>query len=124
MAVGRSREVITGSRAEVLPTMRATPLPPRATLVCMYGYQPPKRDAKDSWAEVFMITKAVLQTIALPLAMIGGAMALLIGTLVALFSYPPLALLPLGALGAGLTYLVRRDRRAQADLEAEINRRH
>ena len=90
----------------------------------MYGYQPPKRDPGGSWAEIFIIMKVVFQALAMPLAMIGGAMALVIGTLVALFTYPPLALLPLGALAAGVVYMVRRDRRAQADLEAEINHRH
>ena len=54
--------------------------------------------------------------------MIGGALALVLATLFALFSNPPLALLPLGILGAGIAYIVRRDRRAQAEEEARVLR--
>ena len=86
-----------------------------------YGYEPPKHQDQGSWGEIFEMTKAVFIALFIPLSMIGLAILLLLLTIMALFSNPILALLPLGALGAGGYYMVRRDRKAHADLDDEIH---
>lgn len=86
----------------------------------MHGYEPPQQQREGSWAEIFAIVVVVFQTLAGPLAVIFGVVALAAGTLIALFTNPPLALIPLSGLVAGVAYLVRRDRRAQAALEREV----
>lgn len=88
-----------------------------------YGYEPPKHDPGGTWGEAFLITKIVFQVLAGPLALLLGTLALLVLTLMALFSYPPLALIPVGIIGVGVGFIVRRDRRMQAEALADLERR-
>ena len=86
-----------------------------------YGYEPQKQSTEGSWSEVWALTRAVFVALAVPLGLIALALGLVLGAIVALFSNPPLALLPLSILGAGWYYMVQKDKRAQADLDEEIN---
>ena len=87
----------------------------------MYGYEPPKSEREGSWGEIFALTKAVFIALAVPLGLIGVALGLILGALVALFTYPPYAVPPLAVLGLAWWYMIRRDRQAQAELDEEIN---
>ena len=86
-----------------------------------YGYEPPKQEQQGSWSEIAALTKAAFIAIGLPLLGIGATLALTLTALVALFTNPLLALIPLSILGVGVAYLVRRDRRTQETLDAEIH---
>jgi hypothetical protein len=77
----------------------------------MYGYQPPPDEPEGSWGETLVMIKVVFQMLAPVLAVLGGAMLLLVLTLVLLFQHPLLALIPLAGIAAGFYWLVRRDRR-------------
>ncbi len=77
----------------------------------MYGYQPPKPEHEGSWGETFVMVKVVFQMLAPILGAIGGAMLLIVLVFVLLFQNPPLALIPLAVIAAGIYWLVRRDRR-------------
>jgi hypothetical protein len=87
-----------------------------------YGYEPPKHEHQGSWAEAFLITKIVFQVLAGPLAFLFGTLALLILTLMALFTNPALALIPLGIVALGIAYLVRRDRKMHEAALRDVER--
>ena len=86
-----------------------------------YGYEPQKPEQQGSWSEIFALTRAAFVAIGLPLLGIGVTLALALTGLVALFTNPPLAVIPFTILGIGVAYLVRRDKRQQAELDAEIH---
>lgn len=91
-----------------------------AYTVGMYGYEPPKQDPEGSWGEILVMTRVVLGLILPPVLMILGVLALLFFTVWALFTNLLLAVVPVSFIVAGIWYLRRRDRRAQAELEEEI----
>ncbi len=64
--------------------------------------------------------RVTFELLALPFLMLVGALALFIGTFVALFTQPILVVIPLGLTAAGLWYIIRRDKRQQEELQAEI----
>lgn len=84
----------------------------------------PDREPQASWGEVFTIIRVTFELLALPFAMLVISLALLIGTFFALFTQPILVFIPLGLMGLGVTYLVRRDKRQQEELRAQIEAGH
>ncbi|MEX1022963.1 MAG: hypothetical protein WD058_07425 [Dehalococcoidia bacterium] len=88
----------------------------------MYGYQPPDDDPKGSWREVWEITRVAFLVLAAPLGLLFGVLTLFLLFLWALFTEPVFSLIPVAVAAAGIWYLVRRDRRAQAQLKDEIER--
>jgi hypothetical protein len=86
----------------------------------MYGYQPPSPEPEGSWREVFLIIKVVFQMLAPLVGVITAVLVLGLASLMLLFWHPLLALIPAGAIGGGITWLVRRDRHVQAEEERRI----
>lgn len=85
----------------------------------MYGYEPPKQQ-QPGCRDGLILTRVAFGLL-LPLLLFGvGAMALVALSLVLFATHWSLALLPLGAVAAGLFALARRDRRLQREREQEI----
>ena len=72
-----------------------------------------------SWRETFLIIVIVSQTLAWPLAFMFGTIGLLVWILLALFSNPWLALIPVSIGGAVIWWFVRKDQQSAAKLIAE-----
>jgi len=75
--------------------------------------------ADASWRETLLIIWIVLQTLAIPLVFIMGAMGLMVWFMFALFSNVWTALVPVSIGGLVIAWFVRRDRQAAAKLIAE-----
>lgn len=93
----------------------------------MYGYQPPQEEPEGSWREIFAITRVAFEVLAKPLAIILGALGLLVVFLWAAFTHIALTLIPLSLLAFAIWYLVRKEKQVIADAEAEVEaagRRH
>lgn len=88
----------------------------------MYGYEPPKNDPAGSWREVLVMIRVVFEVLLPPLAILFGTLAMLILLVMALFTQPWLALIPAGVLGLGVWFLIRRDRKVQAEMQADMDR--
>jgi Flp pilus assembly protein TadB len=87
----------------------------------MYGYRPPDPNPEGSWREALIMIRVVFEVLAPPLAILFGTLATLILLVMALFTNPLLALIPAGILGLGVWYLVRRDRKAQEQMQADLD---
>lgn len=93
----------------------------------MYGYQPPQEEPDGSWREIFAITRVAFEVLAKPLGVIMGALGLFILFLWAAFTHIALTLIPIAIFALGIWYLVRKERQAIADAEADVaaaGRRH
>jgi hypothetical protein len=77
-------------------------------------------DTQHTWGEVFTVIRVTFSVLAVPFAMLLGALLMLIFTFAAFITHPALALIPVGFVVLGLVLLIRRDKRVQAELEAEI----
>lgn len=80
---------------------------------------PPPQSENASWSETLLIIWVVLQTLAAPLAFMLGTVGLLAWFMLALFSNPWMALIPVGIGGLVIAWFVRRDQQAAAKLIAE-----
>lgn len=88
----------------------------------MYGYEPPQQQQAGGCRDVLVLTRVAFGLL-LPLLLFGVGAVALIGLTVALFAaHWSLALLPPGAVAAGLFALARRDRHLQREQEQEISR--
>jgi hypothetical protein len=86
----------------------------------MYGYRPPSQEPEGSWREALLMIRVVFEMLAPILGVIVGVLLLVVLTFVLLFQFAPLALIPIAILAVGVAWLVRRDRRLQADEERRI----
>jgi hypothetical protein len=86
----------------------------------MYGYQPPQEEPDGSWREILAITRVAFEVLAKPLGLIMAALGLFVLFLWAAFTHIALTLIPLGIFAFGVWYLVRKEKRAVAAMEAEI----
>jgi multisubunit Na+/H+ antiporter MnhG subunit len=86
-----------------------------------YGYEPQDDPQAGTWREVWAIMLAVFAVMGPPLALLLGAVALMVAVIFLLLTNPVLALIPLALIGAGLYFIIRRDRRIQAERETAIN---
>lgn len=88
----------------------------------MYGYEPPKQQEPGGCRDALVLTRVAFGVL-MPILLFGLGAILFVGVSIALFAtHWSLALLPLGAVAAGLLWLARRDRRVQREREEEINR--
>ncbi len=85
-----------------------------------YGYEPQDDPQAGTWREVWAIMRAVIAVMGPPLALLLGAVALMVAVIFLLLTSPVLALIPLALIGAGLYLIIRRDRRIQAERETAI----
>lgn len=87
----------------------------------MYGYgQRDKRTAEPGGCrEAFFLTRIALGVVLPIMFWLLLGMGLVIAALLLLALNPLASLVPIGLLTAGLTYVVIRDRRIQAEMERE-----
>lgn len=86
----------------------------------MNSYRPPDKEPPVTWREMFAMMRVILEILAGPMAIILGALALLIllfyaGSVNMLYTLPIL-----GALGLGFAYLARRSKAAEQEALKEI----
>ncbi len=81
--------------------------------------EPPPQSENASWSETLLIIWIVFQTLAVPLGFMMGTIGLLVWIMLALFSNPWMALIPVGIGGLVIAWFVQRDRQAAAKLIAE-----
>ena len=86
-----------------------------------YGYEPQDDPQAGSWREVWAILRAVFAVMGPPLGIFLGAIFLLMLMIFLLLSNPLLALIPLAGIAAGAYFIIRRDKRIQAERETAIN---
>lgn len=89
----------------------------------MQGYDPDqhRRAEPGGCRETILITRIAFEILLPPVGVIIGVLVLMVGTLLLLMSGQPLfAILTLSPIVGGFIWIVRRDRRVQAELEEEI----
>lgn len=83
-------------------------------------YYPKEPDEPSGCAQTFIITRVIFQILAGPLAVLIGAMGLMIGTLLLFTINPLLALIPLGIAAAGIYAFFRwEQKRIERDIPKE-----
>lgn len=88
----------------------------------MHGYEPRRGNDISTWREALLMMRIAFGVL-LPIvgAMI-GVVALIVASLLLMDVNRLLALAPLLPIGGGVWWLIRRDRRVQAEMERDIHR--
>jgi hypothetical protein len=88
----------------------------------MHGYDPNRRRASDEGGcrESLLVTRIAFEILLPPIGAIIAVLVLLVGSVLLLTSdYPALAILTVLPIVAGFVWIVRRDKRIQAEMEEE-----
>lgn len=89
----------------------------------MQGYDPdrPRYSEQGGCRESLLITRIAFEILLPPVGIIIGVLGLMVGTFLLLTSgQPAYAILTVAPIVGGFIWMVRRDRRVQAELEEEI----
>ena len=89
----------------------------------MYGYEPP-REPRGSWREILTFTWVGFTVVFPFMFALIGVLLLVVLALVLASRHVALVLIPLAVIGLVVWFFVWRDRRAQAQYEADMERRH
>ena len=86
----------------------------------MYSYEPDRAPQPGGCREALLMSRVALGVILPIMFWLLVGIGLTIAALLLLAVNPLASLIPLGLLGGGLTFIVIRDRRIQAEMERDI----